>query len=81
MKLNKYIWLAALPMAFTACQTDKLVEQSQEQGVYTLSCAMAGPDSRAQVMLGNSNDNVEYFQWNAGDMLKVLQKELIRVII
>lgn len=76
MKLNKYIWLAALPMAFTACQTDKLVEQSQEQGVYTLSCAMAGPDSRAQVMLGNSKDNVEYFQWNEGDKLNVIQQKL-----
>lgn len=75
MKLNKYIWLAALPMAFTACQTDKLVEQSQEQGVYTLSCAMAGPDSRAQVMLGNSKDNVEYFQWNEGDKLNVIQQD------
>ena len=75
MKLSKYIWLAALPMLFTACQEDIQVEQSQKQGIYTLSCAMAGPDSRAQVMLGNQKDNVEYFQWNEGDKLNVIQQD------
>lgn len=69
MKLNKYIWLAALPIAFTACQEDALVENPTEKGISTLTCTMEGglPDSRAQIVFGGTSTSAEYFHWNAGD--------------
>ena len=37
MKLNKYIWLVAMPMLFAACQNDTLGEELQlKNGIYTL---------------------------------------------
>ena len=42
MKLNKYIWLAAMPMLFAACQNDTLDEGLQQKdGIYTLSGKMS----------------------------------------
>lgn len=69
MKLKKYIWLAALPFALTACQDDALVEDPTGRGITTLSCTMEGglPDSRAQIVFGGTSTTAEYFHWNAGD--------------
>ncbi len=70
MKLNKYSWLAALPMIFTACQNDTLVEnQQQNDGFYSLNCTIGqeAADSRAQIILGNTEVEQEFFKWNAGD--------------
>lgn len=76
MKLNKYIWLAAMPMLFAACQNDTLEESLQQQnGIYTLSGKMAGGAamSRAQVELGNTDAGKESFMWNEGDQFALYQ--------
>ena len=71
MKLNKYSWLVALPMVFTACQEDTLVENSmqQDEGVYTLKASMPDDDlgSRAQIVIGGESTVKESFYWNEGD--------------
>lgn len=72
MKLNKYSWLVALPMVFTACQEDMLVENSMQQteGVYTLKASMPdnGLGSRAQIVIGGESTEKESFYWNEGDV-------------
>lgn len=76
MKLNKYIWLAAMPMLFAACQNDTLGEELQlKNGIYTLSGKMAGGAamSRAQVVLGNTDSSRESFMWNEGDAFALYQ--------
>lgn len=76
MKLNKYIWLAAMPMLFTACQNDALEENfKQEKDIYTLSGTMTGSAamSRAQVALGNTDGSKESFLWNEGDQIALFQ--------
>ena len=78
MKLKKYSWLAALPMIFTACQDDALVEnQQQDKMIYTLSAQMDGGAamSRAQIQLNNPNSGEELFFWNAGDSFAMYQKQ------
>lgn len=71
MKLNKYIWLAALPMIFTACQEDMLVENSSKQGITTLSATMGNDaDSRAQIKLGTYPGT---FMWNEGDAFTLFE--------
>ena len=74
MNLKKYSWLAALPMIFTACQEDMLVENLQ-QGITTLTASMdkAPSDSRAQIVLDGSNTAKEIFHWNAGDKFSLFQ--------
>ena len=70
MNIKKYIGLALLPMVFTACQEDALVND-QAQGIYTLKATVdkAAPMSRAQVVLGGTSTTTETFHWNAGDKL------------
>lgn len=74
MNLKKYIGLAVLPMVFSACQEDTLVND-QAQGIYTLKATVdnAAPMSRAQVVLGGTSTTTETFHWNAGDSLKVFE--------
>jgi len=76
MKLKKYTWLAALPMIFAACQDDVLVENQQQDKIYTLSAVMNDGTamSRAQIQLGNEDASVgEIFLWNEGDSFKMYQ--------
>ena len=77
MKLNKYIWIAALPMLVSACQNDELNEgMLPADGVYTLSGKMGGSAalSRAQIQLGNEESgNGEMFFWNSDDSFKLYQ--------
>lgn len=76
MNLKKYIWLAALPIAFTACQDEVLVENhNSEQGITTLFGIMDDglSDSRAQIALGNNNTKTEKFMWNVGDKFTLFQ--------
>lgn len=76
MKLNKYMWLAAMPMLFAACQNDTLEESLQQQnGIYTLSGRMTGGAvmSRAQVEMGNADASKESFMWNEGDSFVLYQ--------
>jgi len=77
MRLNKYSWLAALPMIFTACQDDTLVENQQQDKIYTLSATMDGGAvmSRAQIQLGNEDAEAgETFMWNEGDEFALFQR-------
>lgn len=74
MKLNKYSWLAALPLLFTACQDDMLVEKHSQQGIYTLTATMdGGADSRAQIVLNGTSTTKESFHWNEGDAFTLFQ--------
>ena len=77
MKLNKYSWLAVLPMFFTACQDDTLVENQQQEKIYSLSGTMDGGTamSRAQIVIGNSAEAAagETFFWNNGDSFDMYQ--------
>ena len=77
MKLNKYIGMAALAVAFTACQDDTLEGGKQQHGIYTLSGKMAGGAamSRAQIELGNQDPSKESFMWNEGDAFTVYQND------
>ena len=74
MNLKKYIGLAILPMVFTACQDDTLVE-NQAKGIYTLKATVDNnaPMSRAQVELGGTSTTSEKFHWNVGDALTVFE--------
>ena len=77
MNINKYSWLAALPMIFTACQDDTLVENpQQDKMIYTLSAQVDGDAtmSRAQIQLNNPNSGEELFFWNSGDSFSMYQK-------
>lgn len=70
MKLNKYSWLAILPMIFIACQDDTLVEnQQRDNKVYTLTANMedGATMSRAQIQLGKTTSGEELFFWNESD--------------
>ena len=73
MNVKKYIGLALLPMVFTACQEDTLVND-QAQGIYTLKATVdkTAPMSRAQVVLGGTSTTTETFHWNAGDEMMLL---------
>ncbi len=76
MKLNKYIWLAAMPMLFSACQNDTLGDGFlQKDGIYSLSGKMSGGAamSRAQVVLGNTDGSKESFMWNEEDAFALYQ--------
>ena len=75
MKLNKYIGLAALTIAFTACQEDMLESGKQQNGIYTLSGKMAGGSamSRAQIDFDNTDKTKEAFMWNEGDAFSLYQ--------
>lgn len=74
MKLKKYSWLAALPLLFTACQDDMLVEKHSQQGVYTLTATMdGGINSRAQIVLNGTSTTKESFHWNEGDKFTLFQ--------
>jgi len=76
MKMNKYSWLAALPMLFTACQEDALVKEQQQDKIYTLSAKMTGTPamSRAQIQFDNEDAGKgEMFFWNEGDSFKLYQ--------
>ena len=77
MNLKKYSWLAALPMAFTACQDDALVENMTGRGITTLSCSIEGglPDSRAQIVIGGTSTRAEYFHWNANDKFTLFEMQ------
>ena len=74
MKLNKYSWLAILPMIFTACQEDTLVEnQQRDNKVYTLTANMedGAAMSRAQIQLGKTTSGEELFFWNENDQFNL----------
>ena len=73
MELKKYIWLAALPMIFTACQEDILVKDSSNQGITMLTATMGeqNPDSRAQIELGGTDAG--NFMWNEGDAFTLFE--------
>lgn len=74
MKLNKYSWLAILPMIFTACQDDTLVEnQQRDNKVYTLTANMedGATMSRAQIQLGKTTSGEELFFWNENDQFNL----------
>ena len=75
MKINKYISLAALAVAFTACQDDTLGESNQQGTIYTLSGEVSEGKamSRAQIVLGNTDGNKESFMWNEGDAFTLYQ--------
>lgn len=75
MKLKKYIGLAALAVAFTACQDDALESVKQQNGIYTLSAKMMGGSamSRAQIDFGNTDKSKEVFMWNEDDAFTVYQ--------
>lgn len=74
MNLRKYSWLAALPLFFTACQEDVLVEEHAQRGIYTLSASMDGSaDSRAQIVLNGTSTVKESFHWNEGDAFTLYQ--------
>ena len=75
MKLMKYSWLAALPMVFTACQDDMLMEKHQQQGLYTLTATMdkESADSRAQIVLNGTSTTKETFHWNEGDQFSLFE--------
>ena len=76
MKLNKYIWMAVLPMAFTACQEEVMVEEYPlDLAVHTISCSIGGEqvEGRAQIVLGNKNRENEIFHWNANDQFTLFQ--------
>lgn len=78
MKINRYSWLAALPMLFTACQNDTLVEkQQQNDDIYSLNCMIVqeATDSRAQIVLGNTEVEQEFFKWNVGDSFTLYQND------
>ena len=72
MKLNKYSWLALLPLAFTACQDDMLVENAEQpvEERYTLRASMQGNEegSRAQIIIGGTSQEGESFYWNENDV-------------
>jgi len=78
MKLNKYIWLATLPMLFTACQEDALVENHQGlEGKFVLKASVdnEGSFSRAQIKLEEQEDGGKYgaFQWDEGDGFRMFE--------
>ena len=74
MNLKKYSWLAALPMIFTACQEDMLVENTPDQGITTLTASMdSGSDSRAQIVLNGTNSFKELFHWNEEDQFTLFE--------
>lgn len=78
MKLNKYIWLAALPMLFTACQEDVLVENHQGlEGKFVLKASVdkEGSFSRAQIKLEEQEDGRKFgaFQWDEGDGFRLFE--------
>lgn len=75
MKLNKYSWLAALPLLFTACQDDMLVEKHSQQGIYTLSATVedGSASSRAQIVLNGTSTTKESFHWNEEDAFTLFQ--------
>ena len=81
MKLNKYISLLALPLAFVACQNDGVVVEQPEQpvesqGLYKLYGAVqTDADSRAQIVLNNEEVGKEKFIWNAGDSFSVYRQQ------
>ena len=74
MNIKKYIGLALLPMVFTACQEDMLVND-QAQGIYTLKATVdkAAPASRAQIVLGGTSTTTETFHWNTGDEITIFE--------
>ena len=76
MNIKKYIGLALLPMVFTACQEDTLVND-QAQGIYTLKATMdkTASASRAQIVLGGTSTTSETFHWNKGDEMSVFEYE------
>lgn len=72
--LYKYLTLAVLPLAFTACQDEIANDNStvQDKDMYTLHCVMNNdPQSRVQIQLGNTIIESEYCYWNNGDQLAV----------
>ena len=75
MKLMKYSWLAALPMIFTACQDDMLVEKHSQQGIYHLTASMEKKEAetRAQIVLNGTSKEKESFHWNEGDQFVLYQ--------
>lgn len=78
--LYKTLWLAALPLAFAACQNEEIeTGATGEQGINTLHCTMGNytPQSRAQVEMGNVDLEHEFFMWNRGDAFTVYDHTLI----
>lgn len=78
MKLNKYIWLTALPMLLSACQEDALVDNPQLQnGKFVIKASMdeKASFSRAQIKLDETEDGRTYgaFQWDEGDKFRMYE--------
>lgn len=77
MKTNHIInfWLISLSLALmTACQDDNLIENVDNPTVGKDEIALHvrmgnydNPETRAQVQLGNNNEENEFFLWNEGD--------------
>ena len=77
MNIKKYSWMVILPLFFSACQEDTLVNNDQQQGIYTLSGKMSAgsPLSRAQIDLSNTDGSKETAFWNEGDAIGIFQKK------
>lgn len=76
MNMDKYIWLAVLPLCLVACQNDDMdANRSQENGICHLVGKMQDvvPMGRAQIQLGNTDESKETFFWNEGDKFKLYQ--------
>lgn len=76
MKLKKYMLLAALPIVFTACQDDVIVENYESgQGITTLYGIMDEglSNSRAQIAISGTDTKKEQFMWNVGDKFTLFQ--------
>lgn len=78
----KKVWMAALPLALmtAACQNEELIEGVQTpatEGTTVLRAVMGSydnPQSRAQVELGNADENQEIFMWNSEDSFTLYDK-------
>ena len=77
---NRLCWLAALPLAFTACQNQDLLPEEPEAGKAGAIVATIGEQAqtRAQVQYGNPDETKgELFMWNNKDNFRIfdLQNE------
>ena len=69
---NRLCWLAALPLAFTACQNQDMLPEEPQAGKAGAIVATIGEQAqtRAQVQYGNPDETKgELFMWNESDWL------------
>lgn len=69
--IKNILWLATLPLAFTACQDEDIVNNNQtiqNKDMYTLHCVMQdGTQGRAYVQTGNTDVENEFAVWSRED--------------